>query len=102
MPTPQAPQTKRNQSNVPAQALALLNDPLVYDQCQKWCNRLKAMQLGPEDQLQKMYEESLGRRGEMQEVSLMLAYLKDANYSDQAWFDVAHTLLNRKEFLFIR
>lgn len=102
LPTPQAPQTKRNQSNVPAQALALLNDPLVYDQCQKWCNRLKAMQLGAEDQLQKMYEESLGRRGETQEVSLMLAYLKDANYSDQAWFDVAHTLLNRKEFLFIR
>jgi len=41
MPTPFGPQGRRSQSNVPAQALALMNDPFVIEQAAKWAERVR-------------------------------------------------------------
>ena len=40
MPSPFGPQGRRSQSNVPAQALTLMNDPMVIEQARAWARQI--------------------------------------------------------------
>ncbi len=106
-PTPSAPMGRRNVSNVPAQALTLMNDPFILAQSQVWAKRTRAEH--PEADLApaitRMYLEAFARPPTAEEAIAATAFLNEAKAdgSDdpQAWSDLAHVLFNVKEFVAI-
>jgi hypothetical protein len=101
---------RRTVSNVPAQALALLNDPLVVEQCRLWSLRLLEDQTLTEDgRVERMYLQLFGRRPEDTERTAALEFVASqsrrygaAPDDPRAWQDLAHVLVNVKEFVFLR
>jgi hypothetical protein len=104
---------RRNVSNVPAQALILMNDPFVAAEARRWARRIVSGPDRPvEQRISTMYRAALGRPPEQAEVSEALAFLAsqarelgvpaDGWQSDERpWADLAHVLFNSKEFLFL-
>ncbi|HRE84049.1 MAG TPA: PSD1 and planctomycete cytochrome C domain-containing protein [Opitutaceae bacterium] len=100
-PSPAMTTGARTLSNVPAQSLALLNDPFVLHQANVWAERVRAEFPDPLQRLTRMYEEALGRPPRTEEVSrLRPLFLAEAD-SVEAWTSIAHILINQKEFLYI-
>jgi hypothetical protein len=109
MPIPFNTIGRRSVSNVPAQALILMNDPFVVEQAQVWAQRvLKEPGLTPARRIDRMYREAFGRPPTEQETADASAFL--AAQAAQlgvppedvrAWTDLAHVLFNVKEFVFV-
>ena len=113
-PVPFSSMGRRNVSNVPAQALILLNDPLVADLSHKWGRR--AVQSIPDtgetavvDRVAWLYLSGFGRQPTDDESRAASAFLtaqasKRGVSTDDAelWADFAHALVNTKEFIFLR
>ncbi len=51
----------RNNSNVPAQSLILMNDPFVVDQATKWAKRLVETVVDPDERLDQAFLAAVGR-----------------------------------------
>jgi hypothetical protein len=101
LPTPTAPMGRRNVSNVPAQALALLNDPFVVEQARRWAGRV--LDEPPSDaagRVDRMYRTAFGRSPAADERAAALDFLGGRDDPD-AWTDLAHALLNVKELYFL-
>ena len=109
-PSPFSTMGRRNVSNVPAQALILMNDPFVAEQAKDFAKR--AIQQRPEDpeaRIRWLYETAFARLPLEHELSLMLEYTRrqskeqaDGESDLTIWTDVAHALINTKEFIFLR
>ena len=94
-PTPSAPMGRRNVSNVPAQALTMMNDPFVADQAKVWADRLRQdSSVSPSVTVDRMYLEAFGRPPGADERAAAIAFVGDTG----AWADLAHVLFNVKEF----
>jgi Protein of unknown function (DUF1553) len=112
LPIPSTTVGRRNVSNVPAQALILLNDPFVDEQAVRWARRALAVDLPPAERIGRLYEAAIGRPPESAELEAALEFLHlqaqelnrpDAWQSEErVWADLAHVLWNSKEFLFVR
>ena len=110
-PDPKLPTGHRDVTNVPAQALVLLNDPFVLSLAEQWAQRLvQQSHRTPAARLREMFVEALGRSPQEDE---LVRWSKLANSAstetgdllmkDQmAWKHVAHTLFNTKEFIHFR
>ncbi|MFT4559195.1 MAG: hypothetical protein ACI92S_004585, partial [Planctomycetaceae bacterium] len=113
-PNPMATRGRRDRTNVPAQALALLNDPFVIDEAKFWSEKLVA-----EDHdsiaecIQNMFHQALGRpptEGEQQRFVTLIRQLVDNTSAAEAailkdrnlWQDAAHAVFNMKELVYIR
>jgi hypothetical protein len=103
----------RNVSNVPAQALILLNDPLVVEQSRVWARRVLAGGQSPEQRIDAMYLAAFAREPDDDERAAALAFLEvqgaqlglspeAARSSEDVWADLGHVLFNVKEFIFVR
>jgi mono/diheme cytochrome c family protein len=90
---------RRTVSNVPAQALILLNDPFVHEQAERWSRR--AIQEPAAGRVDAMFVDAIGRPPSEAERRECLAFLKKQDAAT-AWADLAHALFNVKEFVFIR
>jgi len=103
MPGPFGPKGKRSVSNVPAQALALLNDPFVIQQATEWAQQSLKDQpdLSDEARLKQMYEAATGQLPSSQELASLKAFLDSEDQPAVAWTSVAHVLFNTKEFLYL-
>lgn len=77
-PVPFATRGKRDVTNVPAQSLALLNDPRVIDWSRSWALRsLNDDNIRPDDQrIRHMFREAFAREATDEEVKQSLAYLE--------------------------
>ena len=106
-------QGRRDVTNVPAQALALLNDPFVLQQADLWGTRLVA-QSGDsvESRIGGMFQLALNRLPESDELQRFertvfeLAKLHQVPESDilksqTVWRDLGHAMFNLKEFVYI-
>lgn len=114
MPIPFATIGRRSISNVPAQALILMNDPFVVQQAKVWAKRVLApANLTPEKRITNMYLSAFSRPPTSQEIAAATAFLSEAGEShglsrvealtnEQVWAELAHVLFNVKEFIFIR
>jgi len=114
MPQPFSTVGKRNQSNVPAQSLILMNDPFVLEQCDVWANQLVGQgEASPDDRIEAMYltlfarppsdEESTMARSFLESHAKVLNIPADRIPTEGIlWRELAHVLLNTKEFVFIR
>ncbi len=113
-PNPNVARGNRDTTNVPPQALALLNDPFVIGQAGVWADRLIALQAPtPEARIDFMFNEALGRpadeieRARFSGLAKELASLHKATpdqllNSRDVWKDMAHAIFNLKEFLYLR
>jgi hypothetical protein len=108
-PTPTATTGRRSVSNVPAQALTMMNNPFVLQQARVWAERLLADAAAtPNDRIARAYEMSLGRLPTVQESRAAIAFLEaqgqEYNGANdvRTWTDFCHVLLNVKEFVFVQ
>jgi hypothetical protein len=108
-PPPATTVGRRTVSNVPAQALILMNDPFVHQQAELWGRRALAAGGTPAERVAAMVRQAYGRRASDGEVRDCLDFLtgQAALYhappdDPRAWADLAHALVNAKEFVFLR
>jgi hypothetical protein len=106
-------QGKRDVTNVPAQALALLNDPFVLQQAEVWANRLVARSdTTAVQRIDAMFERALGRlptafeRERFEQAAARMAELYqvpagEVLKSQAVWKELAHAIFNLKEFIYI-
>lgn len=103
----------RNQSNVPAQALILMNDPFVIEQAKRWAEKLIASKQTSPDRIDAIYFSALGRSPTDQELKKALSFIKqqaadmgindsDINSNKEIWQDFCHVVFNLKEFIYIQ
>jgi len=107
-PTPFTTAGRRSVSNVPAQALTLMNNPFVVEQAALWSRRsCGAEATSAEECVRRLYAEAFCREPTDRELSAALELWKTARSSSpekgdaQAWADLCHALWNVKEFTFI-
>ncbi|MGI9241099.1 MAG: PSD1 and planctomycete cytochrome C domain-containing protein [Verrucomicrobiales bacterium] len=112
---PNASQTfgRRNITNVPAQSLALLNDPFVHGQAAAWAKRILGEGGSDFDaRLRSMYLRAFAREpkpGEVEQAKDLFSDLASSHGADLAsasmnlavWTDFCHTMLNRKELIYV-
>ena len=107
-PTPATTIGRRSVSNVPAQALTLMNDPLVVGEARRWAERVAAEDGSVDQRIEGMYLAAFSRPPAADELAAAAEHLRDqaqAGYDSdrpEAWQDLAHVLFNVKEFVFLR
>ncbi len=106
-------QGKRDATNVPAQALALLNDPFVLQQADVWSTKLvQHTAADPTERVRAMFHTALGRPPSGAEEARFVTTLdelaqlrgvakNDVMKTPAVWQDLAHILFNLQEFLYI-
>ena len=117
-PVPFSTMGRRNVSNVPAQALTLMNDPVIVQQARLWAERV-AQAPGRTDRqcLDELFASAFGRPPTADEVVACLGFLGSKTPGDSdaashapktavkrdltAWADLCHVLINMKEFIFV-
>jgi cytochrome c553 len=98
-PMPSTTTGKRNVSNVPAQALGLLNDPLVAEMCRRWVDSTAGYS-DPRQRVSQMILAAFSRPPSDAEIDNCLKFVNQS--SETGWIDLAHTLLNAKEFWYLK
>jgi hypothetical protein len=97
---------RRTVSNVPAQALILMNDPFVHQQARLWGRQLAASEASLQKRVEGMYLSALGRPPCDAESSACRQFLAPRVHGRdgdiEAWADLAHVMFNLKEFIFLR
>ena len=100
---------------MPAQSLALLNDPFVIDLAKQWAAALIRWNpdASPEIRVQTMFTAALGREASADELSRSVVYLgalgkmhavepAQLAMSERVWQDFAQSVFNLKEFIYVR
>ncbi|MFO0880639.1 MAG: DUF1553 domain-containing protein [Gemmataceae bacterium] len=101
-PIPFTTMGRRSVSNVPAQALSLLNNPFVLQQAQGWAQHQLQQPASDRQRITSMYEAAFARLPTEQELQEAEAFLGPAQAREgRAWADLAHVLMNVKEFFFV-
>jgi hypothetical protein len=107
-PIPFSTVGRRTVSNVPAQALILMNDPLVHQQAHLWAKRVLASPGSARERIAGMYRSAFSRPPTVAELEACLEFLREqaglhaGRQDDPAvWADLAHALFNVKEFIFV-
>jgi hypothetical protein len=112
-PIPKQTVGRRDLTNVPDQALALLNDPLPHKLAEHWSQReLLRKDVTPEERARRMLAAALSRPASAAEVAGLLELIRqsaaqrgsggDWSESQPAWQDAAHAIFNLKEFVYVR
>ncbi|MEM7391866.1 MAG: DUF1553 domain-containing protein, partial [Verrucomicrobiota bacterium] len=110
-PTPFSSVGRRNRTNVPAQSLVLMNDKLIFEQAAFWANRLLKEAPGQPaaERLTGMIQTALGRPPAEGELEALLAARDELAQTHGAgpddadvWADLAHTLFNLNDFIYVR
>jgi hypothetical protein len=108
-PDPKLPSGRRDETNAPAQALAMLNDPLVLAMADQWSSRLIAdASPSVEHRIESMFFQALGRAPYDEELTDWTALVKCFSTGDNilenldAWRHSAHTMFNLQEFTHYR
>jgi hypothetical protein len=105
MPQPFNTIGRRTVSNVPAQALILMNDPFVVEQAALWAKRTLADKrlTTPQERVGQMYREAYGRPPTSEELQAALDFIdrQGGEVGAHAWEELAHVLINVKEFIYV-
>jgi len=113
-PIPKLTTGKRDRTNVPDQALAMLNDPFVLKMAEFWADRVLADDSATaSDRARRMFSEALGRPpgpDELRRLEALAARSAELHGTSPGqmmqvkavWQDMAHAIFNLKEFLYVR
>jgi hypothetical protein len=88
----------RSQSTVPSQALMLMNNEFVFAQSAKWAERVAHSREGREAQIDLLFRLAFGRGPEPSETADAVQFLDKG----RSLTDLAHTLFNSPEFLYVQ
>lgn len=111
-PAPFNAMGRRTVSNVPAQALILLNDPFVAQESVKWAEKAILQNAEPPERIRAMYESAFAHEPSDEQLADSLEFIRSQGEalgvppgeqkSDvRVWADFAHVLMNVKEFIFL-
>ena len=107
-PIPFSTVGRRSVSNVPAQALILMNDPFVHRQAELWAKRVLATPGQPAGRIEGMYLRAFSRPPTPEERDACVAFLqaqarlhRTSADDPKPWADLAHTLFNTKDFIYL-
>jgi hypothetical protein len=117
-PQPASTVGRRNVSNVPAQALTLMNDPLVIEQARLWARRAlrgdagDSEVLAADELIAEIYETAFARGPTSDELAVARTFLESQGQEygltasqavgdERVWADLCHVLMNTKEYIFI-
>jgi hypothetical protein len=109
-PTPFSTVGRRNVTNVPAQALALMNDPFFHEQAAVWAGRL-VREVPAEDaeaRIRWLYETAFARLPSASELAACQDSLREfrelqgtPDNSPQVWTDLCHALMSANDFIYL-
>jgi hypothetical protein len=112
-PTPFSTVGRRNVTNVPAQSLAVMNDPFFHQQAELWARRLlrEHPQADLPTRVRTLFLQAYHRSptpAELEACRTTLAELKAFHASEPGgsseigpWIDLCHALLNANEFIYL-
>jgi len=100
-PSPFSTVGKRTVSNVPAQALIMMNDPFVHLMAENWARKLATAPGKAAEKINQIYLAAFSRAPSDTELADCLSFLDAQANSIKAWKDLAHVIFNVKEFLFV-
>lgn len=95
---------RRSVSNVPAQALALMNNPFVRQQAELWAKDILHDQSQTSEQrIERLYVTAFGRPPTQTELQTALDFVQSQGEPNdhQTWTALCHVLFNVKEFIFL-
>ncbi len=112
MPAPFSTFGKRNTSNVPAQSLTMMNDPLVQEQAKVWATHISEEPLSFEERVVVIYLNAFARHPTAEELKEAQQFFEEQaaiyEISDtdvlediRVWADYCHTIFMMKEFIFL-
>ena len=112
-PLPSTCVARRSTTNVPAQALILMNDPFVVQQANHWADRIMKQTANPRERIDRLYRDALSRPPRSEEVERAVRFLREQAVAYEIapeavaehrplWADLAHALFGVKEFIFVR
>lgn len=109
LPNPKLSSGRRDVTNVPAQALLLLNHPLVTEMAERWAEHLVADSCAtPRERIERMFAQAFSRTARDSEIErwagALEVFAQDENVMKDtpAWAEMAHALFNTKEFIYYR
>ncbi|MBC8291420.1 MAG: DUF1553 domain-containing protein, partial [Planctomycetes bacterium] len=112
-PIPFNPVGRRNVSNVPSQALILMNDPFVVEQSKVWAKSIvRNGAKSVDERIHAMYLVAFSRPPTGQQLEFAREFLgqQSREYGtfpnglltdEQTWADFAHVLINTKPFIYV-
>ena len=105
-PAPFGTKGKRSVSNVPAQSLALMNDPFVIGQCKMIGKNIFQAKMPKSESVVSLFEMITGKSPSQKAQGKLLAFLETqtkahGGLTEHVWGDLAHVLINSKAFLFL-
>ena len=103
-PLPATTIGRRNVSNVPAQALIMMNDPFVAQQARHWAERILAEpNMTDRQRLERVYVSAFARPPSADETRAGFEFLKEQSSAGEleAWAGLCHVLFTVKEFAFV-
>jgi cytochrome c553 len=108
-PIPFSTMGRRSVSNVPAQALSMMNGRLIAEQAACWAeSTLSDESLSDADRIQLLYQTAFARPASDAELKAALEFIDEqskptanGDKSIAAWTELCHVLLNTKEFIFL-
>ena len=109
-PTPFSTVGRRNVTNVPAQSLALMNDPLFHQQARVWAQRLMRELPGADTaaRIAWLFETAYGRPPSARERATCESALSELKESHgvgvetvDVWTDLCHALINANDFIYV-
>ncbi len=104
---------RRTVSNVPSQALILLNHPLVVEQAGLWAERLLAGEPDEQQRFDRMFREAYARPISERERAMCEEFLQQhreeltragtpaEKLESLCWRDLCHAVMNAKEFYYV-
>ena len=112
-PQPARPVGRRNQSNVPAQALILMNDPFVAQQALAFARRLLQSEPDCDQRIDRLYQAALCRSPRAAERTAVRQFLAreaappgraaEQGLTEEAiWTDLCQVMFNVKEFIYLQ
>jgi hypothetical protein len=111
LPDLKLPTGRRDVTNVPGQALTMLNDPFVTAMAKHWAaGLLRAQHATPEERVGAMFVQAFARNPEENELRDWTATVRSLAAPESgglmqdegAWTQLVHTVFNASEFLFFR
>lgn len=103
LPELKLPSGKRDVTNVPTQALILMNDPFVNAMAKHWATEMMKQPASRESRLRSMFTRAFAREPSDAEMHRWLLALDDfGGDKPDAWERMAHAIFNTKEFIYYR
>ena len=103
LPIPTSAVSKRDSTNVPAQALTMMNGEFVRNAARDWARniRVEKKKLSIKDEIESLYIDAYARVPTQAESDRLYTYYKSIDDPDTALSQIAFALLNSKEFIYV-